>query len=381
LDRFVDRYQENLPGLLSAIENASIDAIISIDRRGIVQTFNPAAETLFGYGRDEIAGQNVKVLMPGHFREQHDGYIANYLRTGEKKIIGIGRVVAGLRKDGSSFPMELSVGEATANGERVFVGFVRDLTQIESVNRRAETLQSELFQVSRLSEMGQIASNLAHEVSQPLIAIMNYSQAAQHMLSGDLPEAAPRVAPLLDKIEAQAQLATDIVKRLRNFIERREVECRPEDLRVLVEEALALAFVGFGKLGVRLNLDLTDARVKVDRVQIQQVLVNFTRNAAEAMAGDPHGEIVIKSERVEPSFIRVSVADGGGGVDPGIADRLFGPFVTTKPDGLGVGLSICKTIVENHGGAIGFHANEPRGSVFFFTLPVETAVQPVETAA
>jgi len=158
--------------LLSAMEQASLDAIITIDAKGIVLSFNPAAEHLFGFTEAEVVGRNVKMLMPPRFRTEHDGYVRRYLDTGEKRIIGIGRVVAGHKKDGSIFPLELSVGESHVGEKPVFVGFIRDLTQIEREQRRVQELQRELFHASRLSEMGQLAASLAHEVNQPLAAIM-----------------------------------------------------------------------------------------------------------------------------------------------------------------------------------------------------------------
>ena len=376
----MDRYSTSPSSLLSAIEAASIDAIITIDHRGLMQTFNPAARKLFGYSPDEVLGQNVKMLMPGHFREQHDGYISNYLRTGERKIIGIGRVVAGLRKDGSSFPMELAVGEALVDGNRVFVGFIRDLTQIESESRRAEMLQSELLHVNRLNEMGEVAANLAHEVSQPLAAIMNFTQAVQHVLQREERQDTPLLKGLLEKIEAQAVRATDIVKRLRAFVERRDIERQAEDMRVIVEEALGLANIESRNRSVRAILELSSdpVLVNVDRVQIQQVLVNFIRNAADAMADLADREITIKSVRTDESQVHVTVSDIGSGIAPQVADQLFKPFVTTKKQGMGVGLSICKSIIENHDGEIGFRANQPRGTTFFFTLPLVSAaaIQP-----
>jgi len=371
----MDRYSESLPSLLSAIEAASIDAIITIDHRGLMQTFNPAAQKLFGYSRDEVLGKNVKMLMPSHFREQHDGYVSNYLRTGERKIIGIGRVVAGLRKDGTSFPMELAVGEAMVDGNRVFVGFIRDLTKIEQESRRAQMLQSELLHVNRLNEMGEVAANLAHEVSQPLAAIMNFTQAVQHVLQREDRQDAQLLKGLLEKIEAQAVRATDIVKRLRAFVERRDIERQPEDIRVIVEEALGLANIESRNRSVRAILDLSSdpALVNVDRVQIQQVLVNFIRNAADAMADLADREITIKSARASDSQVHVTVSDVGAGIAPEVADQLFRPFVTTKKQGMGVGLSICKSIIENHDGEIGFRSNTPRGTTFYFTLPLVSA--------
>jgi two-component system sensor kinase FixL len=358
--------------LLSAMERTSSDAIITIDDRGNVQSFNPAAERLFGYREDEVVGRNVKMLMPPHFRAEHDGYLQRYLRTGEKRIIGIGRVVAGEKKDGSTFPLELSVGETEVNGTKVFVGFIRDLTGIQTEQRRVQELQRELFHVSRLGEMGQVASSLAHEVNQPLAAIMNYLQVGRQLVT-ETADGGP-IGGILEKVEAQTGRAADIVKRLRAFIDRRDVERRPESLNKVIEEALALGIVGPASRATRVRLqllpDLPD--VIIDRVQIQQVVVNFVRNAVDAMEQMPHRELTIRSS-LSGAEARVEVCDVGPGVAPEIAGRLFSAFVTTKEQGMGVGLSICKAIIENHGGRIGHQANEGGGTTFFFTLPLEAA--------
>ena len=349
------------------------DAMIIIDERGRIESLSTTAERLFGYSMAEVAGSNISLFMPSPDREQHDGYLKRYLSTGERRIIGIGRIVVGLRKDGSHFPMELSVGEALVEGERVFIGFIRDLTRMEEETRRAEALQKELIHVNRVSEMGQVVSNLAHEVSQPLAAIMNFAQAGGQMLAS-APNPAPALGHVLARIEAQAERASEIIRRVRAFIDRREVERRPEELRVLIEEALGLALVGPSHRDVRINLDLaaTPTIVDVDRIQIQQVLVNLIRNAADVLEGRPDKKIDIGFS-VEDDVARVHVADNGPGVDETIAPRLFEAFVTTKEKGLGVGLSICRAIVESHGGRIWLEPNEPRGASFVFTLPREGA--------
>jgi two-component system sensor kinase FixL len=357
--------------LLQAVINTSPDAIVTIDGRAIIQSFNPAAEALFGYSQDEVLGQNVKMLMPPHFREQHDNYLAHYRETGETRIIGIGRVVAGQRKDGSTFPIELFVGETRVDGEQVFVGFIRDLTLLQRESRRVQELQSKLFHVSRLGEMGQVASGLAHEVNQPLAAIMNYAQAGRKLAAADESPNSP-IPSIFAKIEQQARRAGDIIKRLRGFVERREIERQRADLHVLIEEALALALVGPAGRDVRVQLVLmaNPPSVFIDRIQIQQVLVNLVRNAIDAMEGMPRREITIASAPEGANLMRVSVSDTGRGISQTVADRLFDSFVTTKQDGLGVGLSISRTIVEAHGRAIWFESNHPTGVTFHFTLPV-----------
>jgi two-component system sensor kinase FixL len=356
--------------LLAAIQEASIDGIVTIDTRGIMQTFNPAAERIFGYSAAEAIGQNVKMLMPRPFREQHDLYLSNYLHSGEKKIIGIGRIVTGQKKDGTTFPMELSVGEASARGPRLFVGFVRDLTELESNHRRIEELQSGLFHASRLTEMGQVASSLAHEVSQPLAAIVNFVQAAEQMLH--MGEVGPKgLATLLGKIDQQASRASAVVKRLRAFVEKRETERTRERLGSVIEEALALALVGSRGRDVQLRLALTAGKeeIEVDRVQIQQVLVNLVHNAIDAIEGLPNREVSVETLLGEGK-VSIVVSDLGRGIDEKMAARLFEAFVTTNDSGMGIGLSISKAIVEAHGGEIGFRPNQPRGTSFFFTLPL-----------
>ncbi|MBL8839626.1 MAG: PAS domain S-box protein, partial [Alphaproteobacteria bacterium] len=214
--------------LLHSVIETSPEAVVTIDARGIVLSFSRAAERLFGHDAAAVIGRNVKMLMPSHFRDQHDSYIARYLATGERRIIGIGRVVAGMRKDGTTFPMELSVGEVAQGGQRVFTGFIRDLSEQQRTEMRIQEIQSELFHMSRLSDMGQFASALAHEVNQPLAAIANYSQAARQLAA-----ASAQGKPLdgiLAKVEQQADRAAQIIRRLRGFIEKHPIEYRAEDL-------------------------------------------------------------------------------------------------------------------------------------------------------
>jgi two-component system sensor kinase FixL len=361
--------------LLQAVVSTSPDAIITIDVEGKIQSFNPAAERLFGYAEDEVCGENVKILMPPHFREQHDNYIANYLATGRRHIIGIGRVVAGQRRNGATFPIEVFVGETKVDGRQIFIGFIRDLTELDREHRRVQELQSKLFHVSRLGEMGQMASGLAHEVTQPLAAIMNYVQAARRKSVAAAGDFAGPAAEVFEKIEVQARRAADIIRRLRRFVEKRETERASHDLHVLIEEALALALVGPAGRDVAGHLHLLPGilEVDVDRVQIQQVLVNLVRNAIDATEGMQKRAITISTALQDPHLVRISVSDTGSGVAADITDHLFDSFVTTKEKGLGVGLSICKSIVEAHSGELWFTPNIPTGAAFHFTVPLAGA--------
>jgi two-component system, LuxR family, sensor kinase FixL len=355
--------------LLRSILETVPDAMVVIDHRGIVQSFSRAAERLFGYTPAEVCGRNVKLLMPSPYRDQHDGYLDRYLTTGERRIIGIGRVVVGLRKDGSTFPMELSVGEVNQNGRKLFTGFVRDLTERQQTDQRLQELQDGLLHVSRLRSMGQMAAALAHELNQPLTAIGNYVRAAQRLIESPEPNL-PRARQAMHLAAQQTLRSGEIIRRLRAFVARGEVARRPESVAKLIEEASALALVGVKELGIKvlITIDPDLPNALVDRVQVQQVLLNLIRNAVEAMEGQELRELSVGTV-VENGVVLVSVADTGGGISPAIEAKLFQPFVTTKAEGMGIGLSVCRTIVEAHGGRLWVEPNVGGGSVFRFTLP------------
>jgi two-component system, LuxR family, sensor kinase FixL len=357
---------------LRSILDTVPDAIIVIDERGIVQSVSPAAVRLFGYADAEVVGRNVSMLMPSPYREAHDSYLGRYLRTGERRIIGIGRVVVGLRQNGETFPMELQVGQFEVGSARFFTGFVRDLTEQQAAERRIQDLQAELLHASRLSVMGQMASTMAHELNQPLTAVVNYLEAARHLLQRG-PEAAERVEALMARAIGQAERAGDVIRQLRQFVSKGETERRSQSLNQLVEEALALALVGTRQSGVRVRLDLDRgvSPVLVDAVQVQQVVLNLVRNAVEAMEAVERRELAIVTRAIEgEAMAEVSVTDSGPGIAPEIADRLFQPFVTTKETGMGLGLSICREIIEAHHGRLTVAPAASGGTVFRLTLPM-----------
>jgi two-component system sensor kinase FixL len=359
---------------LQSILDTVPDAMIVIDERGVIQSFSSAAERLFGYAPGEVLGTNVKRLMPSPYREAHDAYIGRYLQTGERRIIGIGRVVVGERKDGSTFPMELAVGEMRSSNQRFFTGFIRDLTERQQTEARLQELQSELVHISRLTAMGEMASTLAHELNQPLSAIANYLKGSRRLLEDKSDEQSTMLRDAVDKAADQAIRAGQIIHRLRDFVARGESERRVESVKKLVEEASALALVGAKDLGVRVRFlfDPTVDLVLADRVQIQQVLLNLMRNAVEAMEGCAKRELLVSTAPAGEGMIAISVADTGVGIAPEIASQLFHPFATTKRHGMGVGLSISRTIVEGHGGQINCEPNPAGGTIFRLTLRAVT---------
>jgi len=346
------------------------DAMIIIDEGGIIRSFSAAAERLFGFAAGEVQGRNVNMLMPDPYHREHDSYLTRYRTTGERKIIGVGRVVVGRRKDGGTFPMELAVGEVLLGGKRQFIGFVRDLTQRREGERLLHEVQSELLHISRLSTMGEMASSLAHELNQPLSAIANYLQGSKRLLQNSRDERAPVVMDAMDKAAEQALRAGQVIQRLRDFVARGETEKRIESIKKLVAEASALALVAAKDHLVRVDLRLDPAidLVLVDKIQIQQVLLNLLRNGLEAMQASERRELHVSTSPAEDNMVAVDVADTGCGISSDVASRLFQPFVTTKRQGMGVGLSISRTIIESHGGQITVRPNPGGGTIFRFTL-------------
>ncbi len=358
------------------------DAMIVIDEAGTILLFSDAAARMFGYAEDEAIGQNVRVLMPNPDRDRHDDYMRHYMDTGEAHIIGIGRVTTARRRDGSTFPIELAVGEARSEEGRLFTGFIRDLTEMERAERRLADLQAELSHISRVSAMGSLASALAHELNQPLTAIASYAEGARALLGDDgtpSNDNIDMVREALADASVQAIRAGQIVRRLREFISRGDSEKRVERLRRLVTEAAALALTGTGSSGIDFNIRLDpDAdKVLVDRIQIQQVLLNLIRNGVEAMQRSPRQILEVRSRAAARGMVEVIVSDSGPGLSPDIAAVLFQPFNTSKEKGMGLGLSISRTIVEAHGGRIWAEPSDFGGTAFHFTLSLAEEPQDV----
>lgn len=361
--------------LLRSIIETSPDGLITIDEGGLILSFNPAAEAMFGYLAKEVIGQNVKCLMPAPFQDEHDGYMHRYLTTGEKRIIGIGRQVLARKKDGGIFPIDLAVGEVQLAERRMFAGFIRDASARSAAEQSVHELRSDLLHVSRLSEMGEMASALAHELNQPLTAIINYLEACRRLLEQSDDASEDQTKGLMQKASDQAHRAGQIIQQLRKFVVKGETERTLEPINPVAREAAQLALVGTRQQGIVITFDMADGlpEIMIDRVQIQQVIVNLVRNSVDALADVDRRELTVRTRSSERSVVQLDVIDSGPGLAEKVAERLFEPFVTTKPDGIGIGLSICKTIIDAHGGKLGATANPDGGTIFHVSLPADRA--------
>jgi two-component system sensor kinase FixL len=361
---------------LQAILDTAVDGIITIDNRGIIDSVNSATKEMFGYRAEELIGHNVNELMPDSHREDHDDFLDAYLKTGNKKIIGIGREVEGRRKDGSSFPIDLSVSEFMVAGEHRFMGLMRDITERKRAEQEARLHLDELAHASRLSALGEMATGIAHEVNQPLAAIVSYAQACLNMIASKNADESV-IKGALEQIASQGRRAGDIIHRLRHFVRKGQAERSAVDVNLAVRNVLALFGHELKSSSVELSLKLGSAlpQVIADRVQVEQVVLNLISNAIEALAQQPRGRrrITITTRPANDQGVEVCVTDSGPGLTGENPERIFETFYTTKPHGMGVGLSISRSIIEAHGGQLWAASNPDGGLEVRFTLPEQGA--------
>lgn len=356
---------------LESILRTVPDAMVVIDERGVIISFSAAAIRTFGWSAEEVVGRNITLLMPEPDRSKHDGYLNAFRTTGEHRIIGVGRVVTGLRKDGSVFPLELSVGATGGDAGRYFTGFMRDLTERRTQETKTQSLQAQLAHAGRITAMGEMASTLAHEINQPLTAVANYMQGASALVESGDPDLR-RLKTALDAAADQALRAGEIIRHLRAFVDKEQAPRTLIATEVLVQEALTLALMGVSEHQLRLKLDLEAdlPKVLVDPIQIQQVIVNLVRNALDAMPAPPIPMLTIRSRQdLKRRHVAITVADRGSGLPAATVGHLFEPFVSGGGEGLGLGLSICRTIIEAHGGRLTARNRAHGGAMFCFTLP------------
>jgi PAS domain S-box-containing protein len=360
------------------IVEAAHDVVVSMDEKGAIILANPATRRIFGYDPVEIVGKPMTMLMPEMMRKLHESGFRRYLATGKRHLNWQGVEVTAQRKDGQEFPVEVSFGELTSNGHKVFTGFIRDISErkqaedrLRASERNLQMTQAELARVSRLTTMGELAASIAHEVNQPLTAVINNGSACLRLLAHNNlePEVLQRA---LEGIIADGTRASTVLARIRAFIKKEPAEKSELDVNEVIQEALVLAGRELYENQVvpehHLTTDLPS--VLADRVQLQQVLLNLIMNGIEAMAAvtDRPRFLGVQSGIDESGDVLVAVSDSGPGF--GLeSDRVFNPFFTTKANGMGMGLSISRSLVESHGGRLWAAPNSPHGAVFSFTLP------------
>ncbi|MBS9475532.1 two-component system sensor histidine kinase NtrB [Ancylobacter radicis] len=355
---------------LASVLDTAADGIIVIDDRARILVFNKACEQMFGVAAAEAVGQNVKLVMPTEYAADHDEYVASYIRTGVKKIIGIGREVRGRHADGTVFPLELSVGEAATPDGRQFIGILRDLRPRKESEQRLADLQSELVHLARVSAIDEMGAAIAHELNQPLTALMLYLQAIRRAHSKGV-DINSLVGDILGKASGEAERAGHIIQRMRQFVEKREPERHLRDLDPLVDEAIDLTLLG-QRHRVRISRNSAGnlPHVSVDPVQIQQIVVNLVRNGIEAAAQMPEPELRVSTRRLADNVL-IEVQDNGPGIAPEALPKLFEAFASSKRRGMGLGLAISRTIAQNHGGDLLVDpGGSGKGACFSLVLPV-----------
>ncbi len=363
---------------LNSILNASIEGIIVIDTSGLIVSINAAVENIFGYSADELIGNSVNLLMPMTIRKKKDYYIEKYLRIFVPKVIGQIREVEGLRKDGSLVPLDMTIAEFPLDGQQYFSGIVRDVSARKLQELQEKEHLEKLAHVTRLGLMGEMASGIAHEVNQPLSAVVNYTQVCMRFIQNDNPDL-EKIAEILKKANQQALKAGQIIHSMREFVKPRKIHRSTVDINDLIYDAISIFEADFKQHLIAMRFELTKNLpcVIIDRVQIEQVILNLIRNSIDALKELPQftqRQLSIETSLNSLNYIVVRVKDNGPGLSPIQREKILTPFFTTKASGMGMGLSISRSLVEAHHGTLHFNSKEDKGTTFYFTLPTEKAL-------
>ena len=358
-----------------AILDTAVDAILTIDKSGIISWVNKSACEMFGYDKDELLGSEISLLMPEPHHGNHQNYVDRYLETGEAQIIGIGRELVAKHKDGHTFPIYLGISEVSLDDEVHFTGVIRDLTEQKAANADLMEQQQRLAHVGRLSTMGEMTASIAHEINQPLTAISMYAQSCIRMLQRESYDQ-DKLLDALVKLNRQSLRAGEVIERIQRFVRNEQGQREVVNINSLMRELQYLVGNDARLHNIDLELELADKIPEVfcDPVQIQQVAINLVRNAIDAMAEVDcrWGHTITIRTKPLDGLVEVAVRDAGGGVAPEEEAKVFSAFHTTKPQGMGMGLSICRTIIDSHDGLLQFRNNMDHGATFYFRLPVGT---------
>jgi two-component system sensor kinase FixL len=347
---------------IRAIVETAVDAIITIDEDGTIQSVNSSVEKLFGYTSNELLGQNVSMMMPHPYRDEHDIYLENYKRSGERKIIGIGREILAKKKDGSVFPIKLSVSEFFVRGRRMFTGMIHDMTE-------QKHLQDQIVRSERLAVIGKMAAKVAHEVRNPLSSISLNAELLEDEIGGMDPEIAEEATNLIQAIIKEIDRVTLLTEEYLQFSRLPESRPSPGTYDELLEEILEFLEPELQQKKIQyvLKRSTSGFRVRLDRIQFRRVLLNIIRNAIESM---PDGGTLSVSTEMNTDIGILSIQDTGIGIPEDKVLNVFDPFFTTKDFGTGLGLAITEQVVHEHGGQIFCDSELGCGTTFRIELPI-----------
>ncbi|WP_292433422.1 PAS domain S-box protein [Methylobacter sp.] len=356
--------RKQIEAKLNAIFNASVEGIITYGKDDIIVSANAAVETIFGYKPEELIGYSICAIMPS----------CCSLSQTEKLAGQIGEI-EGLRKDGSVVPLDLSVAEYSINDTHYFTSIVRDVSLRKHREQQDKEHLDELAHVTRLGLMGEMASGIAHEVNQPLAAISSYTQVSLNLINTENPDLV-QLTEILSKTQQQALRAGRIIHRMREFVKSHAKHRSTADINVLIHEAVGLCMADLKQNSIKLTFELEKnlPPIYVDQIQIEQVIMNLIRNSIETLQNKPakqQPQINIHSQLTSDNNILVMVKDNGQGLDEGQQQQILTPFYTTKANGMGMGLSISRSIIEAHEGALHFNSQPGKGASFYFTLPTQ----------
>lgn len=359
---------------LNSIFNASIEGIITINTSGNIVSVNAAVETIFGYRGEELIGSSINKLMSLSLRKKTRHNLSDYLQTYMSKNMGQIKEVEGMRKDGSSVPLDLSIAEFSIDGTSYFTGIVRDVSLRKHQEQQDKAHIDELAHVTRLGLMGEMASGIAHEVNQPLTSIAGYTQACLNFIRAENPDL-EQLGEIMLKTHQQALRAGQIIHRMRDFVRSKTIHRTTADINTLIYDAISLCIGEFRHNSIRLRFELAKNLpvVYVDNIQIEQVIINLIKNSIDALKNLPentHRQIAIQTQLNNGNDIEIRVKDNGPGIDEAQQQKILTPFYTTKSDGMGMGLSISRSLVEAHDGVLHFNSKPEKGTTFYFTLPI-----------